>query len=63
MALTNDEKKALKAAIEANPHLFSARYNKDYLTIAVEINQGLKPEDHVNELEVHEAMLFVESAQ
>ena len=60
MALTNDEKRALKAAIEANPHLFSARHNKDYQTIAIEINQGLKPEDRVDELDVHEAMTFAE---
>jgi hypothetical protein len=60
--MTNEQKKLLKAAIEANPHLYSARHNKDYLTMAIEINQGLKPEDHVTEIEVHEAMLFVDEA-
>ena len=57
--MTNDEMRALKAVIDANPHLYSARHNKDYVTIAVEVNQWLKPEDSVTELEVHEAMLFV----
>lgn len=61
--MTNEQKKLLKAAIEANPHLYSARHNKDYLTMAIEINQGLKPEDRVTEVEVHEAMLFVEEVR
>lgn len=56
--MNDAEKLALKEAIMANPHLFSARHNKDYQTIAIEINQVLNPEDHVTELEVHEAMLF-----
>jgi hypothetical protein len=60
--VTSDEKRALKAAIDANPHLYSARHNRDYLTMAIEVNQVLKPEDHVTELEVHEVMLLVDQA-
>lgn len=60
--MTDAELRALKAAIEGNPHLFSARHHRDYVTMAVEVNQALKPEDHVTELEVHEAMLFVDEA-
>ena len=32
--MTNEQKKALKAAIEGIPCLYSARHNKDYLTMA-----------------------------
>ena len=40
--LTDAVKAKMRAAILKNPHLFSARYNKDYLTIGIEIAPQFK---------------------
>lgn len=54
--MTKTQMLEVKAKIESMPHLFSARYNKDYVTIANAINEELDAKAQLTPLEVHACM-------
>lgn len=54
--MTNEEKLALKKQVEDNPHLFSARRNRDYETMASVLNEGRAADAKLTPLQLHECM-------
>jgi hypothetical protein len=55
--MTKQEKLAVKAWVEAQPHLFSARMNRDYETMASVFNEQSKSSQKMSILQMHECML------
>jgi hypothetical protein len=58
--MTKEEMAVVKAAIEADPSLFSARHNKDYETMANVLNEGRADEAKLTALDVHACMAAAE---
>jgi hypothetical protein len=54
--MTKEEMLAVKAAIEAMPHLHSARHNKDYETMASVVNEDRAADAKLTTLDVHACM-------